>query len=487
MPSDRPNILVLMSDQQRLDTVSAYGLNNLCRTPHIDALAERGVRFDAAFTPTAICSPARASFYTGVYPHKHGVTGNGLCIREGLRGLNHYIEEAGYRSGYAGKWHVDEKTGPSGLGFTGQDFMGYAFPGSGVLPGLQFGAKPYGHNPYVDYLKERGFDPPPSVSQRYVGTNPSNQAQEMFARHDGPVESCIEYFVAEECISVMDQLSQGDDPFFLWGNFWGPHSPSLVPEPYFSMYDPAAIPEHPSYCETFENKPYRQQLIEKLWGLGDYGWEGFQQIGARYFGHCTLIDAMVGRVVAHLEKLGIADNTIIIYTADHGDCMGAHRLIEKGEFMYDEIYRIPLVVSHPACRNPGSSSDDFVYLQEITASILDMAGLPVPEHFDGNSFLPAMLEGGRHNGREEVYCVFDRHFTVANQRMVRSRTHQFTFNSSDQGELYDLENDPYQLNNVYSDPTHDATRRDLMDRMQGYMDDLQDPLRNWYGRIRGGY
>ena len=487
MPSDRPNILVLMSDQQRLDTVSAYGLNDVCRTPHIDDLARRGVRFDAAFTPTAICSPARASFYTGVYPHKHGVTGNGLCIREGLQGLNRYLEEAGYRSGYAGKWHVDEETGPSGKGFVGQDFMGYAFPGSGVLPGLQFGAKPRGHNPYVDYLKERGFDPPPSVSRRYVGTNPSNQAQEMFALHDGPVESCIEYFVAEECIRVMDELAQGDEPFFLWGNFWGPHSPSLVPEPYFSMYDPAAIPEHPSYRETFENKPYRQQLIEKLWGLGDYGWEGFQQIGARYFGHCTLIDDMVGRVVAHLEKLGIADNTVIIYTADHGDCMGAHKLIEKGEFMYDEIYRIPLVVSHPACRNPGSSSDDFVYLQEITASILDMAGLPVPEHFDGDSFLPAMLEGGRHNGREEVYCVFDRHFTVANQRMVRSRTHQFTFNSGDQGELYDLEKDPHQLDNVYADPAYDGVRRDLMDRMQGYMDGLQDPLRGWYGRIKGGY
>ena len=483
----QPNVVVLMSDQQRLDTVSCYGLNEICRTPHIDALAARGVRFDSAFTPTAICSPARASFYTGLYPHKHGVTANGLCLREGVRGLNHYLDEVGYRCGYAGKWHVDEQTGPTGYGFAGQDFMGYAFPGSDLLPGLQFGAKPRGHNPYADYLKERGFDPPPTVSHRFVGTNPSNQAQEMFALHEGPVESCIEYFVAEEAMRVLDEVATDEEPFFLWANFWGPHSPSLVPEPYFSMYDPKAIPEHPGYAETFEKKPYRQQLIEKLWGLGDYGWEGFQEIAARYFGHCTLIDDMVGRVVAHLERLGVLDNTIIVYTADHGDCLGAHKLIEKGEFMYDEIYRIPLVIAHPDCQAPGTACDEFVYLHEIMLSSLDAAGLAVPADLDGQSFLSAMEGRPFANGREEVYCVFDRHFTVANQRMVRTRTHQFTFNSGDPGELYDLQRDPYQLDNVYGDPAYEAVRQDLMGRMDRYMEELGDPLRGWFGRIKGAY
>ena len=483
----QPNIVVLMSDQQRLDTVSCYGLNEVCRTPHIDALAARGIRFDSAFTPTAICSPARASFYTGLYPHKHGVTANGLCLREGVRGLNHYLDEVGYRCGYAGKWHVDEQTGPTGYGFYGKDFLGYSFPGGDLLPGLQFGGKLRSHNHYADYLKARGFDPPPTVSHRFVGTNPSNQAQEMFALHEGPVESCIEYFVAEEAIRVLDEVATGEEPFFLWANFWGPHSPSLVPEPYFSMYDPKAIPEHPGYAETFEKKPYRQQLIEKLWGLGDYGWEGFQEIAARYFGHCTLLDDMVGRVVAHLERLGVLDNTIIVYTADHGDCLGAHKLIEKGEFMYDEIYRIPLVIAHPDCQAPGTACDEFVYLHEIMLSSLDAAGLSVPTDLDGQSFLPAMEGRPFANGREEVYCVFDRHFTVANQRMVRTRTHQFTFNSGDPGELYDLQRDPYQLDNVYGDPAYEAVRQDLLGRMDRYLEELGDPLRGWFGRIKGAY
>ena len=113
------------------------------------------------------------------------------------------------------------------------------------------------------------------------------------------------------------------------------------------MYDPKEIAEHPSYCETFENKPQVQSIIERMWGLRDYGWKGFQEIAARYYGHCTLIDDQVGRILKTLEETGQADNTIVIYTADHGDCLGAHKLIEKGEFMYDEIYRIPLIVSHP--------------------------------------------------------------------------------------------------------------------------------------------
>lgn len=483
MSGEKPNILVLMTDQQRLDTISSYGLNPICRTPHVDGLAEKGIRFSHAFTPTAICSPARASFYTGMYPHHHGVTENGLCLNEGVKGVNHYLEEAGYNNGYAGKWHVDEERTPTDCGFKGKDFLGYAFPASGVLPGLTFGSPPKNSpNPYEVYLDELGCELP-EVTKRFVGNNPNCNTQEMFALHDGPVESCIEYFVAEETNRLLESFAGEDKPFFLWSNFWGPHTPCLIPEPYFSMYDPKEIPEHPSYCETFEGKPFVQRHIEKMWGLGEYGWEGFREIVARYYGHCTLIDDMVGRILGTLDRLGIADNTVVIFTTDHGDCLGAHKLIEKGEFMYDEIYRIPLVVSHPDCRAAGSVNDDFVYFHEVTCSALEMAGLPVPESMDGESFLPAMIGASGPNGRDEVFCVFDRHFTIANQRMVRTRRHQLTFNSSDTGEIYDLEIDPYQLDNRYHDPNYASVRSDLLNRMERYMTDLGDPVYSWFRRI----
>jgi len=486
MADKRPNILLILSDQQRIDTVSAYGLNGICRTPNIDGLARRGVRFDQAFTPTAICAPARASILTGLYPHNHGVTGNDSLLDPDVKGIQEYLNESGYRCGYAGKWHVDGERGPSEMGFTGKDFVGYAFPGSRVLPGLQFDLPPLNKpNHYEEYLKEHGFEP--RVTNRFVGTNPTNQAQEMFALHDGPVESSIEYFVADEANRVIDEISAENEPFFMWTNFWGPHSPSLVPEPYYSMYDPADIPEHPGYRETFENKPYRQSLIEKLWGLGDYGWKGFQEIAARYFGHCTLIDDMVGKTLEHLAVRGLLDNTVVIYSADHGDCLGAHRLIEKGEFMYDEIYRIPLIAAHPDCTAPGSTNDDFVYLHELAPTVLDIAGIESHDPMDGESLKGAVLGDDSPNGRDEVYCVFDRHFTVVQQRMVRTRTHQLTFSAGDQGELYDLVADPYQLTNVYGRPDYEAVRLDLLDRMRGHMERLDDPLLGWFSRISGTY
>ena len=144
--------------------------------------------------------------------------------------------------------------------------------------------------------------------------------------------------------------------------------------------------------------------------------------------------------------------------------------------MYDEIYRIPLVGYHPDCENPGTVNDDLVYLQELMCTLLDAAGVDVPDDLDGRSFLDATLGRDTDWDRDDVYCVFDRHFTVAQQRMVRTRTHQLTFNAADQGELYDLVQDPYQLHNVYGDPAYDGVRRDLGDRMRAHMERLHDPL-----------
>jgi arylsulfatase A-like enzyme len=151
--------------------------------------------------------------------------------------------------------------------------------------------------------------------------------------------------------------------------------------------------------------------------------------------------------------------------------------------MYDEIYRIPMVVAHPDCQQPGSQNDDFVYFHELAHSIIDAAGRPVPDYLDGQSFLPAMRGDHTPNGREDVYGVFYRHFTEVNQRMVRIRTLQLTFNSADPGELYDLVADPYQLNNVYGQPEYESVRLELMARMEDYMRALGDPLYGWFRRM----
>ena len=146
-----------------------------------------------------------------------------------------------------------------------------------------------------------------------------------------------------------------------------------------------------------------------------------------------------------------------------------------------------MVVAYPGCSEPGSAVDDFVYLHELMPTILDAAGVDIPDGLDGESFLPALLGNHSPNLRQDIYAVFHRHFTHAEQRMLRTRTHQFTFNSADQGELYDLVADPYQLNNVYAQPAYDGVRRDLMARMERYMVDLGDPLLGWFQRMKAVY
>lgn len=480
----RKNIIYILSDQQRFDTVSAYGKNDICRTPNIDRLAAEGMKFTNAFTPSAICAPARASLMTGLYPHKHGVVDNHTDIREGIPLLGDQMRAAGYYCAYAGKWHVSPSKTPEDCGFhEGKPFMGYGFPGSRVFPSLKFDAPPRNTpNYYEEYLKEHDFWPV-DVSQGFMGNNPALQIQEMYARHDGPVESTIEYFVAQEACRLLDEAKKEEKPFFLWTNFWGPHSPSIVPEPYYSMYDPKQIKEHPSYKETFEDKPYGYYLTEKMWGLGDYGWDGFAEIIARYYGHCTMIDDMVGMILKKLEENGQLEDTLIVYTADHGDCLGAHKLIEKGAFTFDEIYRVPMVVWGAGRKD----NESFVYLHELMPTALEVAGVTPAAPVDGESLLPLMTGEKESNGRKWVYGEFHSHFYTCRQRMIRDNHYQFTFNESERGELYDFEKDPYQLHNVCYDPAYGQVKKELLDAMEAEMDRLQDPAAGWLKRIREFY
>lgn len=480
----RKNILLILSDQQRQDTVSAYGRNPVCRTPHIDALAAEGMKFDNAFTTSAICAPSRAGVMTGLYPHHHGVIDNFTDIKEGTPLLGNCMDQAGYYCAYAGKWHVSPTLTPRDCGFRNSlPFMGYGFPGSGVFPSLKFNQPPENRpNYYEEYLKENGYSNV-DVSHGFMGNNPALQIQEMFCRHDGPLESTIEYFVAQETKRLIETASCREQPFFIWANFWGPHSPSIVPEPYYSMYRPEDIPEHPSYCEDFHDKPYGYCLSEKMWGLSDYGWKGFQEITARYYGHCTMIDDMVGMIVEKLKECGLYEDTVIIYGADHGDCLGAHRLIEKGAFTFDEIYRIPLVVKGLG----RADNHSIVTLQELMPTFLDIAGAGLAAPVDGESLLPLMSGQRETNGRKDIYCEYHNHFYVARQRMVRDLEYQFTFNESERGELYDLKKDPWQLKNVCYDPAYAEIKRRYMDRMSQYMKDTQDPAGTWFHRIREFY
>ena len=489
----RPNILLIITGQHRYDTLGCYGAE-ICRTPNLDALAARGVRFDRAYTSTVPCSPSRAALFTGVYPHKNDVRVNNQVLNPDIPNLGSELRQAGYQLGYAGKWHVDDPGVATDYGFEGKDFPGYGYPVyKGLVEGLRFGPPADSRGAtthYKEYLESHGLEYP-KVLEAHYGDNPGKQGQEMYALHSGGIESSFETMVAEDTIDLMRSMKEKRDadgaPFFIWANFWGPHTPCLIPEPYYSMYDPASIPVEPSFDETWERKPFVQQLVERYWGLSDGGWARWREIVARYWGYVTMIDDLVGLLLAELAALGCDEDTVVVFSTDHGDNMGAHRLIEKGPFTYEQCYRLPMIVAHPECEAPGSVSDEFVYLQDLYPTFLDVAGRPPPEEPDTQSILSQVLGRSVPTGRESVYAQFFAQLFTFEQRMVRTRTHKFVYNHSDIGELYDLVNDPWEMHNLIDLQETTALQDELVELMREHMVRLADPILRHFDSIRHVY
>jgi arylsulfatase A-like enzyme len=484
----RKNVLLIMTDQQRWDTLGCYGAST-CRTPHVDGLAERGVRFDAAYCPTSPCSPARAALFTGLYPHHNGVLANGGIVNPKAPNLAGELSQAGYNLGYSGKWHVDRHLNPTDYGFEGKDYPGYGYPlAGGVIEGVRYGGvwnTPMPH--YTDYLKSRGLEVPTLLSATY-GENPGKQNQEMYALHTGDLESTFECMAAEFAIDLMRQFKASRDqegkPFFLWVNFWGPHTPCLLPEPYYSMYDPAEIPVEPSFAETWANKPRAQELYEHHWGLSAGGWRGWREIVARYWGYVTMIDDLVGRMLGVLRELALEEDTLVVYTTDHGDQMGAHRLIEKGPFAYEESWRLPMIAAHPEVENPGTACDQFVYLHDLFPTFLELAGVEPPDVPDSASILDQVLGRDTPTGRESIYGAFHSHILPTPMRFVRTRTHKLVYNQTDVDELYDLVDDPWEMRNLIDVPYRRDVKLDLADKLREHMVRLGDPILRTFDSLR---
>lgn len=487
----KQNILLIMTDQHRYDTLGCYGAAT-CQTPNIDSLAERGVRFDRTYTATSPCSPARAALFTGLYPHNNHVEVNDRIMNPNVPTIASELGKAGYNLGYAGKWHVDRNSLPTDHGFVGKDFPGYGYPpGGGAVEGLKFGGgrrNPIPH--YPEYLEKNGHEKP-KVLEAFYGDNPGKQNQEMYALQSGTIEQSFECMVSEYTIDLLRQFSgssnQKDEPFFIWINFWGPHTPCLVPEPYYSMYDPKAIPEEPSFTETWDRKPRVQELYERFWGLSSGGWESWREIVARYWGYVTMIDDLVGRILEELKTLGLDEDTLVVFTTDHGDMMGAHKLIEKGPFTYEQCYRLPMVAAHPACEAPGSICDEFVYLHDLFPTILEMAGIIPPNVPDSQSILNNILGRSAPTKRDSIYSAFYSQIFPFEQRMVRTRKHKFVYNISDIGELYDMVNDPWEMRNLINLPETKSIQEELMEKMNEHMVRLRDPIRGRFSGIRYVY
>lgn len=487
--TNKPNIIYILVDQQRFDMLGCYG-NSLVKTPNIDSLRDDGILFSNAFTPTAICGPARTSLFTGCIPTSHSVTKNAedhISNQSKADPLPHlpvlpeYLPD--YERIYLGKWHIAETKLPEDYGFVGHNYPHYGFPGSGFYENLVFDQGPGEENHYRDWIREKGFETP-SVSEAFFGNNPNLQIQELRARLNCPKEATVPAYLAEEAINHTRKAVEDGKNFFLWLNYWGPHSPCMIPEPYYSMYNPEDIPVDPAFLEDFQNKPIHQKHVSQMWGIYDLPWSEWQKIIAAYMGYITMIDDSIGQYIAFLKEQNLYDNSLIVFSADHGDAMGSNRLIEKGEFMYDTSYRIPMIIKQQGERQGPDTDDGFVYLHDLFPTAIEASGENPPELDQAESLWPRICGRSQGPSRDFIYAQFTAHFTDYSQRMIRTKKHKFVFNSSSISEFYDLERDPTELENRVDDPEYRDIRNHLKKILLDEMERLNDPITEWFRRIQ---
>lgn len=475
MPAtDRPNVLLIFTDQHRLSAVGCYG-ETPCRTPNIDRLASEGARFETAYTTCPVCSPARGTIMTGLYPHSHGTCSNvhnlGCSVHEIADRpelLSRRLQGRGYRCGYSGKWHLgtDQQRAfggastpslPRSVGFEGQNFPGHG--GGGF------------HYPeYRAYLAAHGWEH--KVDRMRKDLRPPVK----YGVLRGPVESTVPHFLAQHTIDMIDRFSGAGGPFFVWHNFWGPHGPYFATRECYDLYRDVEIPEWPSYgwpAATL-NRPHRVKLHPGWDGLT---WEDWAEAIRHYYAFTSLIDQQIGRVLDHLDATGLRDNTIVVLTADHGETLGSHGgLIDKGWHHFEEIQRIPLIVSfperlRPAGLKPGAVIEDWASLADVYPTILEMAGAHCETgQVQGRSLMP-LLRGEAVTWRDAVFVEFYGVNSLATSMVsVRRGNLKYGWNCSNLDELYDLEADPHEMKNLIDDPAYARAARELRGLMGEWME-----------------
>lgn len=480
MTSRPRNVVLLLTDQLRYDVLGSSG--GTVATPHLDAFAASGTRFTRAYTPTGLCSPARNSILTGLYPHNHGVLNNVTGpdavaddVRPDAALLPHLFGDAGYRTGYVGKYHVAAHEAPTRHGFDVALATGFF----------------WGDDDFARWREEQGHpvtvDAPAFPVDTFTRYRPltdegrrhgaTQRGFPVMGRERVPLEATVPSYLLERSLQLVDEWSQGEEPFFLTVSFIGPHWPHTLPEPYWSMYDPDEIEPWPSFTDDLAGKPGAQRKSLVHHGVDDWSWDDWAPVVATYFGSVSYHDELIGRFLAGLTARGLDDDTVVVITTDHGDMTGSHRQFNKGPHMYEDVYRVPMMVRWPGVTEPGSVVDDFASPMDLLPTLLPVAGAAVPDGLDAIDLGPALRGQDGSPRRDSFFAEFSgSEMGLYSQRMLRTERWKLVYNPWDVDELYDLENDPWELDNLAGDPAHAQLQRALEARLWRWMHDTADPL-----------
>jgi arylsulfatase A-like enzyme len=436
----RPNLLILISDQQQAATLES---GNPCQTPHLDRLAAAGTRFARCYAPNPICSPSRASLLTGLLPHSHGMVDVTHAVepyraelKPNLPFWSRTLQQAGYHTAYLGKWHIERSNRLENFGFDSYSVEQY-------------------HQ--LQGLVERGGPLRLRVSVQQKGYKDFL----LCGVSDDPVETTPEYGLYSDALNFLGQAAQTPDrPWALFVSSEAPHDPYVVPAAYYERYQPADIPRPASFDDALTDRPTIYRRIQQVWRQLD--WPDFAQAITCYYAYCSLVDDQVGRLLAGLVETGQAENTLVVFTSDHGDYVGAHRLFLKGIPAFEEAYRIPLILSGPGVP-AGRVIEPIVSSLDLGPTVINLSGSgEFPGH--GRSLLPLLqAEPGLWESEAFAECHGQRFYYT--QRVLWRDNYKYVFNGFDRDELYDLAADPYELHNLANDPAHQPVLEDMAGRM----------------------
>ena len=483
MARKNPNILLITCDQWRGDCLSAAG-HPVVKTPNVDALAREGVMFRRHYAGAAPCSPARACLYTGLYQMNNRVCSNGtpLDARHGnialsARGLGYDPTLFGY---------TDVSPDPRRLSPGDPQLRSY----EGVLPGFSVRQLlPEHQKPWLSWLAARGVDSSaghPDIHRPAGGVGQAvTNAPPVYSRDETPAA-----FLAGEFIRWLGEQDKG---WFAHLSFISPHPPFIVPEPYNTLYDPAAGPafdrladwqaeaaSHP-YLDYVIKSQEKSDFLPGMKGrVRDFDEQDFRKIRALYYGMISETDAQLGRIWAALKTAGAWDDTIVVLTSDHAEMMGDHFLLGKGGF-FDESFHIPLIIRDPRRKGAaGSRIDRFSEAVDVMPTLLDLLGQEPPVHLDGRSLKPFLDGEQPASWRDAAHWEFDfrsiedgvaeKHFGLKSQQcnlaVIRSEKFKYVhFGGGLPPLLYDLAEDPGELRNLASDPAYLAIRLDFAERL----------------------
>jgi len=445
----RPNILWICTDQQRWDTISSLG-NECIRTPNIDRLASEGVAFLKAFCQSPICTPSRSSFLTGMYPSSvHGCGNGNDRWAEAAPLVTKTLADSGYRCGLVGKLHL---AGCHGRIEPRPEDDGYSvFHWSHSHKDMW----PEGHS-YAEWVKEKGGVLGEMYQEKGYMDPELHQTK----------------FCADKAIEFMEE--NAGHPWLMSVNIFDPHVPFDPPQLYLDKYDPESVPD-PLFRES--DLAAQKKLAGVDFQVVASDPESFQakEKIAAYYAMIEQIDDHVGRMLDCLNRSGQRENTLVIFTSDHGEMLGDHGLITKGCRFYEGLVHVPLIISWPSVISQGTRKCSLVELTDIAPTLLDYAGIEKGERMIGRS-LRRLLESEVDAHRKFVRCEYYRALSLlapgregwegSYATMIRTYRYKLVvYHGHESGELFDLEKDPGEFNNLWSDPDCNEIRFDLMKAM----------------------